>query len=90
MNTIERPAARGETLRCGFNQGIYLGSVKSRMSSIQFKIGFHDQDLSVPSSSTSIVAQMPLTLGLSIVIAPCFPLSNTTVTTLARPPVKGK
>ena len=54
MNAIERPARRGETLRCGFNQGIHLGSIKSRMSSIHFKIGFH---------------YMPLTLGLSIVIA---------------------
>jgi hypothetical protein len=44
VNAIERPATRGETLRCGFNQGIHLGSIKSGMSSIQFKIGFHYQD----------------------------------------------
>ena len=40
MNAIDCPASRGETLRCGFNQGIHLGSIKSG-SGIQFKIGFH-------------------------------------------------
>src|SRR5215208_7690557 len=44
VNAIYRPAARCETLRCRFNQGIYLGSIKSGMSSVQFKIGFHHQD----------------------------------------------
>jgi hypothetical protein len=40
VNAIDRSATRGETLRCGFNQGIHLGSIKGGMSSIQFKIGF--------------------------------------------------
>ena len=77
MNAIYRPAAGCETLCCGFNQGIYLGSIKTRMTSIQFEIGFHHQDCFNTLSSISIVVHMALTLGLSTVIAstPCFQLS---------------
>src|SRR5215208_860378 len=61
VNAIYCPAARCETLRCRFNQGIYLGSIKSGMSSVQFKITTI-RTVSAPSSSISIVVQMPLTL----------------------------
>ena len=44
VNAIDRSATRGEALRCGFNQGIHLGSIKGGIGSIQFKIGFHYQD----------------------------------------------
>ena len=65
VNAIYRPAAGCETLCCGFNQGIYLGGIETGTTSIQFKIGFHDQDCFHTSLSISIVVQMFLTLGLS-------------------------
>jgi len=59
MNAINRSATRSKTLHCGINRGINLGNIKSGISSIQFKIGFHHRD-STPSLSTSIVVQMLL------------------------------
>jgi hypothetical protein len=64
------------------------------MSSIQFKIGFYYKykDCLHTSSSISIVVQMPLTFGLSTVMAstPLLCARHTTVTGTARPPVKGR
>ena len=91
MNAIDRPATRGETFRCGFNQGIHLGSIKSGMSSIQFKIGFHYQDC----YSTLIVYfnRRPDAFDIGTLdrhsVYPPLSAEHTTVTTLARPPVKG-
>src|ERR1700724_1939070 len=44
MNPINRSATRSKALHGGLNQGIDLGDIKSRIGSIQFKIGFHHQD----------------------------------------------
>ena len=91
MNAIERPATRGETFRCGFNQGINLGSIKSGMSSIQFKIGCHYQDC----FSTLFVYfnRRPHAFDIGTLdrhsVRSLLSAKHTTVTTLARPPVKG-
>jgi len=91
VNAIERPATRGETLRCGFNQGIHLGSIKSGMSSIQLKIGFHYQDC----YSTLFVYfnRRPDAFDIGTLdrhsVHSLLSAKHATVTTLARPPVKG-
>jgi hypothetical protein len=91
MNAVDGSATPSKTLRCGINQGINLGNIKSRIGSVQLKIGFHDQDC----LHTILVYfnRRPDTFDIGIInrhgVHSLLCAKHSTAAGTARPPVKG-